>query len=127
MALRVDARDVLDANARTRCAFAGRVVGRFRRGGPNAWDDYVYEAEDGPALDVLPGVPIQLEPHGAEFRLRRRGQVLRVAWQPPPEVLAEVGRDARALRRRFLAACVEGFAEQAGQGAAAMIVRKLKG
>ena len=127
MALRVDARDVLDPNARTRRAFAGRIVGRFLRGGPNAWDDYVYEAEDGGPVDVLPGVPIQLEPRGAEFRLRRRGQVVRVAWQAPPEVLAEVGNDARALRRRFLDECLEGFAEEAGQGPAAMIVRKLRG
>jgi hypothetical protein len=126
MALRVDARDVLDPNARTRRSFAGRIVGRFRRGGPNAWDDYVYEAEEGGPVDVLPGLPIQLEPRGVEFRLRRRGQVVRVAWQPPPEVLAEVGSDARALRRRFLDGWVEGFAEEAGQGPAAMIVRKLR-
>ncbi len=127
MALRVDARDVLDPNARTRRAFQGRIVGRFRRGGPNTWDDYIYEAEDGGPIDVLPGVPVQLERRGAEFRQRRRGQVVRVAWLAPPEVLAEVGTDARALRRRFLAECVESFAEEAGQGPAAMIVRKLRG
>lgn len=127
MALRVDARDVLDPNARTRRAFAGRIVGRFVRAGPNAWDDYVYEAEDGGAIEVLPGVPIQVEKVGVEFRLRRGGRVVRVAWDAPPEARAAAGNDERALRRRFLEECVEIFAEEAGQGPAAAIVRKLRG
>lgn len=126
MALRVDARDVLDPNARARRAFAARIVGRFVRAGPNAWDDYVYEAEEGGPVEVLPGVPIQVEKIGAEFRLRRRGQVVRAAWTPPPETRAAVGNDERALRRRFLEECVEGFAEEAGRGAVAAIVRKLR-
>jgi len=127
MALRVDARDVLDPNARTRRAFRGRIVGRFVRAGPNAWDDYVYESEDGGPIDVLPGVPIQVEKLGAEFRLRRGGRVVRVAWEAPPEARGAAENDERALRRRFLEECVDGFAEAAGPGPAAVIARKLRG
>ncbi len=47
MPRRVDARDVLDADATTSRAFSGRVVGVYRRSGPNAWDDYVLVDEDG--------------------------------------------------------------------------------
>jgi hypothetical protein len=40
---RIDARDVLDVNARTAVSFRARVVGRFPRTGPNSWDDYVFQ------------------------------------------------------------------------------------
>jgi len=124
---RVDARDVLDPNARTRSAFRGRVVGRFRRVGPDKWDDYEYVAEPGGDVDVLPGLAIQVERHGAEFRMRRRGDVVRVAWTPAEDVARASVGDKLALRARFLRDCVEGFAEGAGQGAGAAIVRKLRG
>jgi len=127
MGRRVDARDVLDPNARTRRAFRGRIVGRFQRTGPDRWDDFEYVSEPGAELDVLPGLQIQVESVGAEFRMRYRGGVVRVAWLPGEDLRAQPGRDAQALRRRFLADCVEGHAEAAGQGAGAMIVRKLKG
>jgi hypothetical protein len=127
MGRRVDARDVLDPNARTRCAFRGRIVGRFERVGPDRWDDYQYVHEPGGELDVLPGLEIQVESTGAEFRMRHRGGVVRVEWLPPADPRAGRGRDAQALRRRFLAECVEGHAESAGQGAGAVIVRKLRG
>ena len=82
MPRRVDARDVLDADATTSRAFPGRVVGVFRRTGPNAWDDYVLVDEDGGPIEVFGETPIQVEADGATFRMRRKGEVVRVAWTP---------------------------------------------
>ena len=87
---RIDARDVLDANAKTACAFAARTVGHFRRAGPNAWDDYLFESiAGGEVLDVSAGVPVQVEPEGAVFRMRCHGEVLRLG------VAAGAGRRRR--------------------------------
>ncbi|MBI5502439.1 MAG: hypothetical protein HY907_19505 [Deltaproteobacteria bacterium] len=127
MPRRVDARDVLDPNAHTRCAFRARVLGRFARTGPNAWDDYEFLDEPGRELDVLPGIPIQVEEHGAEFRIRSRGRVVRAIWIPPAAAPGSDRPPSAALRARFLAECLDGFAEAAGQGAGAVIVRKLRG
>jgi hypothetical protein len=102
MSQRVDARDVLDADAATSRALTGRVVGFFRRIGPNAWDEYELVEEDGGPIDVYAGTPIQVEGDGATFRMRRRGEVLRVAWTPD-DGGPEAGGD---LRARFLASCV---------------------
>jgi hypothetical protein len=98
----VDARDVLDADATTSRAFTGRVVGVFRRAGPDAWDDYVLVEEDGGPIEVFARTPIQVEREGATFRMRRRGEVVRVAWTP------DDGEDERVaeLRARFLESCV---------------------
>jgi hypothetical protein len=99
---RVDARDVLDANAVTSRSFTGRVVGSYRRTGPNAWDDYVLVEEHGGTLEVHAGTHVQVEAEGAVFRMRRQGQVLVVSWVPGPgEVRA--GGDARAA---FLERCI---------------------
>jgi hypothetical protein len=101
MPARVDARDVLDADATTSRAFSGRVVGAFRRSGPNSWDDYVLVDEDGGPIEVFPGVPIQVE-DGASFRMRRQGEVIRVAWTPDDGD----GAAAEDLHARFLKSCV---------------------
>lgn len=90
----------MDTDATTSRAFSGRVVGVFRRSGPNAWEDYVLVEADGGPVDVLAGTPIQVESEGATFRMRRRGEVVRVAWTPGE---AEGGVD---LRARFLESCV---------------------
>ena len=95
---RVDARDVLDADATTSRAFSGRVVAVYRRTGPNSWDDYVRVEQDGGAIEVLPGTEIQLENEGAVFRMRRRGEVIVVAWLPGEGELASRG-DIRGLFR----------------------------
>jgi hypothetical protein len=102
MSRRVDARDVLDADATTRRAFAGRVVGAYRRSGPNSWDDYVLADEDEGPIEVLAGTPIQVEKDGATFRMRRRGEVVRVEWVPE-DGEPERGAD---LHARFLESCV---------------------
>jgi hypothetical protein len=98
----VDARDVLDADAVTSRPFPGRIVGVFRRAGPNAWDDYVLVEEDGGPIEVFAGTPIQVESEGATFRMRRKGEVVRVAWTPD-----DGGNEGGAgLRARFLKSCV---------------------
>src|SRR5512143_1208146 len=102
MARRVDARDVLDADATTSRRFSGRVVGVYRRTGPNSWDDYVLVDADGGTIEVAAGTPIQVEAVGATFRMRRKGEVVVVAWTPDGGG-TEAGAD---LRARFLESCV---------------------
>ena len=99
---RVDSRDVLDADATTSRAFRGRVVAAYRRTGPNTWDPYHRVTEDGGEIQVLPFMPIHLEKEDARFRMRRRGEVVVVAWLPEP---GEVAAD-EDLHARFLDVCV---------------------
>jgi hypothetical protein len=101
MPRRVDARDVLDADATTSRAFSGHVVGVFRRSGPNSWDDYLLVDADGGPIEVFAETPIQVEADGATFRMRRRGEVVRVAWTPD-----DGGGDAGDRHVRFLMSCV---------------------
>lgn len=93
---------MLDADATTSRAFSGRVVGVFRRSGPNSWDDYVLVDEDGGPIEVFAETPIQVGTDGATFRMRRKGMVVQVAWTPD-DGGGEAGAD---LRARFLASCV---------------------
>ena len=102
MSRRVDARDVLDADATTRRTVSGRVVGVFRRSGPNSWDDYVLVDEDGGLIEVFAETPIQVEASGSTFRMRRKGEVIRVTWTPEDGA----GETADELHARFLASCV---------------------
>jgi hypothetical protein len=99
---RLDARDVLDADATTARSFRGRVLGVYRRTGPNPWDDYTLVEEDGGPIEVFAETAVQLENEGAVFRMRRKGEVTVVAWVPGP---AEAG-DASDLRARFLESCI---------------------
>lgn len=122
---RISSRRVFQVNAVAKRTFAGRIVGRYRRLGPNAWDDYVYEPADGGGITVLPGLKIQVENKGAVFRMRHRGQVVAVEWQPVEQRLAEVraGADARDV---FLKRCIRGFGSRPPIGAAATIASKLR-
>lgn len=120
---RIDARDVLDPNAKTTEAFRARVVGHFVRSGANAWDDYVFQpVGDGEPVDVMVGVPVQVETHGAAFRMRRHGEVLRLEWLPDAAHHPETGTDWRA---DFLARFIRPWGEDRGRGAAAVIAEKL--
>jgi hypothetical protein len=58
--------------------------------------------EDGGPIGVFARTPIQVEDEGATFRMRRRGEVVRVAWTP------DDGEDEGVadLRARFLKSCV---------------------
>ncbi len=128
----IDARDVLDPNARTTRNFRARVVGHFRRVGPNAWDNYVFEPIAGGAMvDVLADVPVEVEAEGTAFRMRRHGEVERLVWVPDaPEDGAPAdaagGEETAERRARFLAECVRAFSEAQGLGGAAVIAGKLR-
>jgi hypothetical protein len=102
MARRLDARDVLDADATTARGFRGRVLGVYRRTGPNAWDDYALVEVDGGSIEVFGETPVQLENEGAVFRMRRKGEVTVVAWEPGPGEAGE-GADLRAC---FIERCI---------------------
>ena len=127
MPRRIDSRDVLDPNGRTRRPFAARVVGRYRRLGPNAWDDYelVPTAEHQP-LRVAAGIEIQVENEGARFRLRRRGEVLLVEWLPSDDERKAVALARRSLHESFVEACVKDYASPPGVGLAAVVAKKLR-
>lgn len=114
--------DVLRPNARTRTAFDGRVVGRYERVGPNAWDGFRLQAEEGRALRVFPGLKVQLEAEGTVIRMRAMGTVVRVAWVPGE---ALEGASPPGLRAMFVDRCLVGFAEKKGVGATALIARNL--
>jgi len=121
---RIDARDVLDPNAKTAAAFPALIVGHFVRSGPDVWDDYLFKPAEpgaGETIAVMADVPVQVEPEGAVFRMRWHGEVLRLQWQPPAS-----GPDAADdARTRFLAGCVRPWSEDPGRGAAAVIAEKL--
>ena len=124
---RVDARDVLDANALTTRPFTGQVVGYFRRTGPNSWDEYEFLRDDQGPVEVNPGLRVQLERNGVELRTRRHGVVYRVRWTPgrddPPE-LANAGATQR--RAYFIVTYLSDYDDAPGIGAAAFIARKLQ-
>ncbi|HYN38881.1 MAG TPA: hypothetical protein VES39_06500 [Rhodospirillales bacterium] len=121
---RIDARDVLDANAKTAESFPARIVGRFVRSGPNAWDDYVFApaaADAQGTITVMAEVPVQVEADGAHFRMRLHGAVVRLEWLPAdPDAAPPADR-----RSRFLSECVRSWGESPGRGAAAVIAEKL--
>lgn len=126
--MRVDARDVLDPNAKTLRAFRAQVVGHFRRTGPNSWDDYKLVREEGEVLTVNPKLRVQLESYGVELRMRKDGRVVRVRWLPSEEeepTSRKLSPDA--LREHFCSRYLEVFASARGQGAAAVIAQKLRG
>jgi hypothetical protein len=124
---RVDARDVLDPNAKTNKRFMGKIIGYFEPTGPNAWDDYRYHPEEGKTIRVLSGLKIQMERRGADFRMRHQGRVIRVRWVPSDKDGDElIGASSKTLREHFFdLGYVESFLDDQGIGAAAVIARKL--
>ena len=112
------------ANARSKTAFRAHIVGEFRRTGPNAWDDYCLVPTDGDDIEVLAGVKLQLEEHGAVFRMRHHGAVILAQWRPEPEDAPS--DDPEQRRQAFLARCVAAFANDKGLGAAAIVARTLR-
>jgi hypothetical protein len=122
----VDARDVLDANARTRRTVPASVVGSFRPTGPNSWDDYEFVSEPDRPIEVRAGLEVQLEPRGPQFRVRLEGKVLRCRWTPSADELERAGSEApSALRRVLLAEYIDSFDVDTGDGTAAL-ARKLR-
>lgn len=119
----VDARDVLDPDALTAKHFRARVVGHWRRTGPNAWDNYRYRSEAGDEVEVLPGLKVKIERFGAMVRMRRQGRVERVEWIPEGGL---VGATPRELRAFFIERHLIPFDEDAGKGVATVIASKLR-
>ena len=121
---RVDTRNVFKANAIVRRSFTGRIVGRYRRLGPNPWDDYEYRAAPGGTLTVLPGLKVHLERAGATLRMRHRGQVVVVALAADGAgtgpAVADGDRPGHSLQDY-----VRTFANRPGAGAGAAIASKL--
>jgi hypothetical protein len=123
---RIDSRDVMDANARTKRAFAATVLGHFRKTGANPWDDYEWGDDPPESIGVAPGISVQLERSGAEIRLRRHGEVFRVRWEPDPETAAALrDADAEGIRAYFVEHFLQVQASAPGMGAAAFISSKL--
>ena len=123
MARDVDARDVLDPDAMTRRHFRARVVGHWRRLGPNSWDKYRYTSQKGDEVEVLPGLKVRVERHGAMVRMRRQGQVVRVEWIPEG---VPGGASPREVRQHFIDRYLAPFNEDAGRGVTAVIADKLR-
>lgn len=125
--MRVDARDVLDTNAKTKRTFRARIIGHFRRSGPNAWDDYQYVSDDEAVeIEVSPTLDVQVEAWGVELRFRRLGRVVRLRWLPDAEDEPLIrGLSPQKLREYFLGNYLETFDEALGMGAAAVIASKL--
>lgn len=122
--MRVDSRDVLDPNARTARTLRGRVVGIFRRTGPNSWDPYELAPADGPELEVMPRIKVQLDDEAPELRLRHEGRVVLLRWLPDQAAQRriEAGEDARTL---LAGLHLRDFHSAPGLGAAAVIANQL--
>jgi hypothetical protein len=125
--VRVDARDVLDPNAKTLRAFRAQIVGYFRRVGPNSWDDYQLVREDGGELIVNTKLRVQVEDHGVELRMRKDGRVIRVRWLPTDDERDALRKASpQELREHFCGEYLDLFANARGAGAAAVIAQKLR-
>ena len=102
-------------------------MGYFRRTGPNSWDDYEFLHDDQGTIEVLPGIRVQVERRDTCVRLRRRGTVYRVRWDPGTDDLEELASaEASERRRYFVTRYLSEFDEAPGIGAAAVIARKLR-
>ncbi len=125
MSQTVDARDILDANARTRRPFRARVLGHFRRIGPNSWDPYRFvKSDEEREIEVFPGLKVQVEEFGAVFRIRSEGKVLRAEWLgSDAEDAEEAGDDGRSV---FMQGDVTRYRNTPGRGLKAVIAKKLR-
>ena len=103
--------------------FRARVVGHWRRTGPNPWDKYRYCSEAGDEVDVFPGLKVKIERFGAMVRMRRRGRVERVEWISGG---ASAGATPRELRAYFIERYLKPFDEDLGKGVASVIASKLR-
>lgn len=129
----VKSADVLDPTHEATRPYRASVIGYFERIGPNAWDDYRFfksstEPGTGPSIiDVLPGVPLQLEARGPEVRMRSEGRVIRVRWLPNAADHDRLGRDPepRALRQFFIQNYLAAHGSEAGLGVSAVVAMKL--
>lgn len=122
---RVDSRTVFQPNARTKRSFSGRIVGHYRRAGPNSWDGYDLVSEDGGVTNIYPAIKVQVEAGGTRFRMRRNGKVVVVEWTPTAEEQAAMS-EGETPREAFLKRCIGTFKNKGGMGAAAFIAKTLQ-
>lgn len=85
MAKTFKAKDVFVANATTKVDVDGAIIGIYTPTGPNKWDDYAFEKDDGDVTHSVPaGSKIQVEPLGAKpevlFRVKSGRKVLSLRW-----------------------------------------------
>lgn len=119
---RVSARNVFRPNGKTQRSFNARIVGRYRRLGANAWDDYeLVTVDDGAVVNVFPTVKIQLEKTGVRFRMRKRGEVMLFEWVP--DAGENIGDDEG--HAAFLRDYVSSAGNKIGIGASAFIAKTL--
>lgn len=121
----VCSRMVLVPNGKTKRNFPGRIIGHFRRVGPNPWDDYLFVSEPGGPIDVSPGIKVQIEPSEPRIRMRMRGKVVVVEWVPTDADQADMG-EAGDLRTALLDNYVEHFGNKAGIGVVAFVAKTLR-
>ena len=126
MGPRVDSRDVLDANATTKRSFRGRIVGHFRRTGPNSWDPYERVRRDEGETDVHAGVRVQAEDYNAQLRMRDEGRVVRVRWEPTAAEVEDVERQWDGDRHAYFVAELLEPLDGGRLGGAAVIARELR-
>ncbi len=153
----VKSSDVLDVNAVTKVEMEAVVIGRYRRTGPNKWDEWELIREPGGEIvTVEPESQIQLEPLGADpeirFRLRKRRKVSRLRWKPTEadetqlasgEWGVQESEEATFLEKMFglgpkddprddmleyfLATKTIPYESEPGLGYAAMLIKQLRG
>lgn len=95
MGKRFKAKDVFLTNATTKVEIEGAIMGRYTPLGPNKWDDYEFERDDGDEFfTVEEGKQIQVEPIGAKpevlFRVRSGRNVLFLRWVPTEDDEREI-------------------------------------
>jgi hypothetical protein len=123
---RVNAKDVLDANARIKRTFTATITGYFRNTGPNPWDDHEFIRVEQGTVETYPGCSVQLEEQGTRLRMLKEGRVIRIAWAPGDDDPESIRNGSPGERRRyFVKTYLEAYDEAPGLGAAAVIVRKL--
>ena len=121
----VCSRKVLVPNGKTKRSFPGHIVGHFQRVGPNPWDAYQFVSDVGGPIDVMPGIKVQVDPLEPRFRMRKRGKVVVVEWEPTDADHANI-TERGDLRTALLDDYVEHFEHKAGIGAAAFIAKTLR-
>ena len=103
--------DVFMANAVTRTAVRGRVVGRYVPTGQNRWDDFELVRDEGEEVGVAAESRVQVEPIGADpevrLRIRRGREVLVLRWLPTDEDEREIASGAWGVQEAEQASRIE--------------------
>jgi hypothetical protein len=112
MGKRFKSTEVFQANAVTRVAIEGDVVGRYVQTGPNKWDDYELTREQGDErIEISQGARIQVEPLGADpevrLRLAKGREVLVLRWVVNDEDQQEISSGKYGVQEAEQASRIE--------------------